>query len=121
MNGGYEQALVALYGAFNARDIDSVLSHMSDDVDWPNGWKGGRVRGHEDVRDYWSRQWSAIDPTVTPLRFTTRPDGRVAVEVDQVIRDLDGGSLSEGSVVHVYRFRNGVIARMDIEENLGDR
>jgi hypothetical protein len=38
--------LQELYRAFNARDIDTVLDQMTGDVDWPNAWEGGRVRGH---------------------------------------------------------------------------
>jgi hypothetical protein len=111
-----DELLRATYAAFNARDIDGVLRQMTADVDWPNGWEGGRVHGHAGVRDYWTRQWSAIDPLVEPLTFTTRPDGSVAVEVNQVARDLDGTLLSEGRVVHVYGFRGDLIGRMDIEE-----
>ena len=57
------------YDAFNVRDIDAVLLNMHPEVDWPNGWEGGRVTGHRAVRDYWTRQWTAIDPYVEPLRF----------------------------------------------------
>ena len=32
-----------LYAAFNARDIERVLSHLATDVDWPNAINGGRV------------------------------------------------------------------------------
>jgi hypothetical protein len=78
---------------------------------------GGRARhGHEEVRDYWTRQWAAIDPKVEPMGFTTRPDGSIAVEVEQLIRDHDGGLLSEGRVLHVYVFEGELIARMDVEE-----
>jgi hypothetical protein len=104
-----------LYRAFNARDIDAVLQQMTDDVEWPNAWEGGRVRGPEAVRDYWRRQWSAIDPSVDPVEIDTRTDGTIAVEVDQVVRDLDGTILGEGRVVHVYTLREGLIARMDVE------
>jgi hypothetical protein len=62
--------------AFNARDIDEMLEQMTADVDWPNAWEGGRLHGHEEVRDYWSRQWSVIDPSVQPVAFNVRPDGR---------------------------------------------
>jgi ketosteroid isomerase-like protein len=48
--------LTRAYAAFNARNIDAVLAAMHPDVDWPNGWEGGRVRGHDQVRDYWTRQ-----------------------------------------------------------------
>ena len=97
----HEKLLRAMYEAFNARDIDAVLRQMAADVDWPNAWEGGRVHGHEGVRDYWTRQWSAIDPAVEPVGFTTRSDGSIAVEVDQVARGLDGTLLGEGRVLHV--------------------
>jgi hypothetical protein len=48
--------------------------------------------------------------------FTVRPDGRVAVDVLQTVRGLDGALLGEADVVRVYVFRDGLIARMDIEE-----
>jgi ketosteroid isomerase-like protein len=111
-----ENLLRTIYDAFNARDIDAVLTHMTVDVDWPNAWEGGRVSGHEGVRDYWTRQWSAIDPAVTPIALTARSDGQVAVEVQQVARSLDGAILDEGRVLHVYTFRDGLITRMDIVE-----
>jgi ketosteroid isomerase-like protein len=112
--------LKAMYAAFNARDIDALLEQMTPDVDWPNAWEGGRVHGHAEVRDYWNRQWSAIDPSVEPVAFNVRPDGRIAVEVDQVVRGPDGAVLAEGRVVHVYTLRDGLIARMDVEESARD-
>ena len=111
----------AMYGAFNARDIDAVLRAMTVDVDWPNAWKGGRVRGHAGVRDYWTRQWAEIDPAVVPVAFTERSDGRLAVEVEQVVRGHDGAVLAEGRVLHVYVLRDGLVARMDVEELQGGR
>jgi len=111
-----EERLQATYAAFNARDIEAVLDQMTTDVDWPNAWEGGRIVGHAGVRDYWTRQWAAIDPTVEPAGFTTRDDGRIAVEVEQVARALDGTLLGAGRVVHVYTFRDDLVARMDVEE-----
>ncbi len=112
----HEKLLRATYEAFNARDIDAVLRRMAADVDWPNAWEGGRVRGREGVRDYWTRQWVAIDSAVEPVAFTTRADGSIAVQVDQVARDIDGTLLGQGRVLHVYIFRDDLIARMDVEE-----
>jgi ketosteroid isomerase-like protein len=111
-----KKRLMAIYAAFNARDIDAVLEHMTADVDWPNAWEGGRVHGHEGVRDYWTRQWSTIDPIVEPLSVLTRPDGSVAVEVHQAGRTLDGELLGQARVLHIYVFRDGLIAAMDVEE-----
>jgi hypothetical protein len=104
-----------MYAAFNARDIDKVIEQMTDDVDWPNAWEGGRLVGRDAVRDYWTRQWAEIDPRVEPTSFTERPDGSIAVEVDQLVRSLEGELIGQGTVVHVYSFRDGLIARMDVE------
>ena len=57
------ELLTEAYRAFNAREIDAVLAIMHHDVDWPNGMEGGRVHGHEGVRDYWTRQWAMINPS----------------------------------------------------------
>lgn len=115
----HEMCLRATYEVFNARDVDVILRQMTPDVDWPNAWEGGRVRGHEGVRDYWTRQWMAIDATVEPVAFTTRPDGSIAVEVQQVVRGLDGSLVGDERVVHVYVFRDDLVARMDVEELIG--
>jgi hypothetical protein len=114
-----EDLLRRIYAAFNARDVDAVLATLAPDVDWPNGWEGGRVAGREGVREYWTRQWAAIDPSVEPVAFTERADGRLAVDVAQVARALDGELLGEGRVVHVYAFDDatGLVTRMDIEED----
>jgi hypothetical protein len=114
-----EELLRTMYDGFNARDIDAVLAAMTEDVDWPRAFKGGRIRGHEAVRDYWTQQWSEIDPRVTPIDFERRAGGdgvRIAVEVEQVVRDLNGGLVGSGTVTHVYAMRDGLVSRMDVEE-----
>jgi ketosteroid isomerase-like protein len=106
--------LGAVYAAFNARDVDRVLAAMHPDVDWPNGMEGGYVHGHAAVRDYWTRQWRSIDPHVEPRRFTFEDDGRVAVHVHQIVRDLSGRVVTDHIVRHVYRVENGAIRHMEI-------
>ena len=108
------ELLTKAYASFNARDLDGVLSLMHPEVDWPNGWEGGRVHGHEGVRDYWSRQWAALDPHVEPIGFATDSDGRTIVTVRQVVRDLAGSVISESTVEHAYQIEEGLIRRMDI-------
>ncbi len=104
------------YAAFNERDIDAVLSLMHADVHWPNGWEGGYVQGHDEVRDYWTRQWLAIDPVVIPVSFKERTDGKIEVEVHQVVKDRKGNVLSDGMVKHIYLLKEGKIQRMEIEK-----
>ena len=93
---------------------DAVLDAMTDDVEWPNAWEGGRLRGKDAVRDYWTRQWAEIDPRVEPAEIATLADGRVAVDVDQTVRDRAGSLLGSGRVHHVYTFVDGLVARMDV-------
>jgi hypothetical protein len=106
--------LIGVYRAFNARDIDAVLARLHPAVDWPNGMEGGRVRGHAGVRDYWTRQWTLIDPRVEPTGFRRDDAGRVVVDVRQVVRDRAGTLLSDQTVKHVYAIEHGLIRRMDI-------
>jgi hypothetical protein len=53
---------------------------------------------------------------VEPVEIAARDDGRVAVAVEQTVLDLDGGLIAKRSVRHVYTFRDGLVARMDVEE-----
>ncbi len=111
-----EARLRSLYEAFNTREVDACLAAMTPDVDWANGWEGGRVVGRNAVRDYWQRQWAVIDSTAEPTAVTERPDGTIEVAVHLVARDKEGKVLSEGTGRHVYEFRGDLVARMTIED-----
>ncbi len=110
------ELLTKAYEAFNLRQIDAVLALMHANVDWPNGMEGGRVHGQEEVRAYWSRQWSLIDPKVEPVHIEDKDDGNTVVDVHQVVRDLSGTILMDQMVQHVYSIRDGLIERMEIVE-----
>ncbi len=111
----HDERFGQMYSAFNARDADAVLAFMDAQVEWPKAFEGGYVQGTDEVRSYWHRQWTEISPTVTPRSTTVLPDGRVDVEVDQVVRDLDGKLLDQRVVHHVYTFNGEKISRMDVE------
>jgi hypothetical protein len=110
-----EERIRSFYTAFNQRAVDELLAAMTADVDWPNGWEGGRVAGRAAVRDYWSRQWEAVDSRVEPVEIAPLEDGRWTVLVHQVVRSPDGALLADEHVRHVYAFRDGLVDRMDIE------
>lgn len=110
------EVLRKVYEAFNARDLDLATSIMHPEVDWPNGWEGGRVHGREGVREYWTRQWAAIDPSVEIVGSETDETGRIVLQVHQVVRDLEGKVLVDGVVEHVYRVEDGLVRSMDIRE-----
>jgi ketosteroid isomerase-like protein len=112
-----------LYEGFNARDIDGVLKQLTDDVAWANGMDGGHVHGHAAVREYWTRQWAMVSPHVEPVAFHRTAEGAIVAEVRQTIRDLAGKplegqthGLKDKMVGHVFRLREGKVARFDIQD-----
>ena len=108
------ELLRAAYAAFNARDIDAALVLMTPNVAWPKAFKGGFVRGPEEVRAYWTEQWSEIDPHVEPVAFHPEDDGQVLVEVHQVVRDLAGAVLADEHVGHRFTIEHGLIQAMEV-------
>src|SRR3978361_260177 len=110
-----QEIIERAYAGFNNRNVEAVLSVMHPDIHWPKAFEGGYVVGHEAVRDYWTRQWSEINPHVEPLAITERADGKVEVEVAQLVRDLEGKILFDGKVKHIYVTNGGLLKHMDIE------
>jgi hypothetical protein len=103
------------YAAFNARDIDTALSTMHPAVQWPKAFEGGYVSGYEEIRKYWTRQWTEINPHVDPVGFHERPNGTIEITVHQLVKDLQDKVLFDGTVKHIYILENGLLRRMDIE------
>jgi hypothetical protein len=108
------ELLRSAYAAFNARDIDAALVLMTPDVAWPRAFKGGFVRGHEEVRAYWREQWSEIDPHVEPMAFHYVGDEHILVDVHQVVRDLAGAVLADEHVGHRFTLAHGLIQAMEV-------
>ena len=108
------ELLRAAYSAFNARDMDAALALMTSDVAWPKAFKGGFVRGPEEVRAYWTEQWSEINPHVEPIVFYPEDAGQVLVEVHQVVRDLAGAVLADEHVGHRFTIEHGLIQAMEV-------
>jgi ketosteroid isomerase-like protein len=101
------------YATFNRREIDAALAVLDADVEWPNVAAGSVIQGHAAIRAYWQNQFRHSDPRVEPAGFAW--DGeRLAVTVHQVVRDLEGRQLHEGTVRHLYTFRGERVARMEV-------
>jgi hypothetical protein len=103
------------YAAFNERDINKALSTMQPHVQWSKAWEGGYISGHQEIKEYWTRQWKEINPKVEPVGFIERPDGSLEVKVHQQVKDLQGNEIFDGTVKHIYSFEDGLINTMDIE------
>jgi len=84
-------------------------------VQWSKAWEGGYISGHDEIKQYWTRQWKEINPNVEPIWFTERENGSLEVEVHQKVKDLKGDSVFDGTVKHIYTFQDGFIKTMDIE------
>ena len=108
-----------LYEAFNRRDIDALIPMLAPDVDWPNMMERTRVVGHDEVRAYWQRQFSQLNPNVEPVTFEIDED-RVLVAVHQVIRALDGAIRGNTHIAHAYAFDGPLIASMYVYANMDD-
>jgi hypothetical protein len=115
MTTQYEYLIKKAYNAFNERDIDQALSTMQPDVQWSKAWEGGYISGQDEIKHYWTRQWSEINPNVQPIGFRKRQNGSLEVEVHQKVKDLKGNLLFDGMVMHIYTFEDGLIKTMDIE------
>ena len=113
----HHAVLKKVYEAFNARDIEAVLNVLHPEVDWPNGWEGGRIYGRDAVREYWMRQWEAIDPRVDPVQLHDEESGETIVDVHAVVRDRDGNVIADHMIQHVYTVdRDGLIRSMEIRK-----
>lgn len=108
------ELLRAAYAAFNARDVDAAILLMTADVTWPRAFKGGFVQGPEEIRAYWTEQWSEIDPNVQPVAFHPQDDGSILVDVHQVVRDLTGNLLADATVQHRFTLQDDLIRGMEV-------
>lgn len=108
------ELLRAAYAAFSARDVAAALSLMTDEVTWPRAFKGGFVRGHDEVRAYWTEQWREINPHVGPIAFHPEDASTVLANVHQVVRDLAGAVLADERVGHRFTIKDGLIHGMEV-------
>ena len=118
MNIQIEGLIKKAYSAFNNRDIDSALSTFHPKVEWPKAFEGGYVSGREEVRHYWTSQWTEINPIVKPIGFSERPDGTFEVSVLQKVKDVKGDLIFDGVVKHIITIQDNLFRRMEIEPEL---
>lgn len=112
-----EQVIHQIYNAFNARDMQGVFALLTDDVAWANGMEGTHIHGKDEIRDYWTHQWSVIDPHVEPLKIARAADGSLVVDVHQVVKNLEGQTLIDETVKHAFLLDGGHVRRFDIQSD----
>jgi hypothetical protein len=92
------------------------LTTLHPQVRWSRAWEGDYATGHNEVRDYWLRQWQELNPQVEPTGFAEREDGRLEVAVHQVVKNMQGQLLFDGAVKHIYTIQDKLFKQMDIEQ-----
>ena len=106
-----------LYEDFNARKVDSILAKLTEDVMWANGMDGGYIHGHKDLRNYWERQWSVLNPQIKPVSFKKTEEDSIFADV------LFSGQPMEGQMQefkdmpagHIFHVKDGLVSRFDIQ------
>lgn len=104
-----------LYRSFNDRQIELVISKMTDNVKWANGMEGGYVYGHEGVKEYWTRQFKLVSSKVTPVKIDTEGEF-IKIKVHQVVHDLQGNLLADEFVYHIFKLKDDKIEEFNIGE-----
>ena len=116
MNNKIENLIRKAYEAFNSKDIPNALATFHKGVEWPKAFEGGYVKGHNEISEYWTRQWTQIDGKVEPIKITERDDQTYEVTVHQLIKDLEGKILLDVDIKHIFTITDGLLSRMDIEQ-----
>lgn len=115
MNNQIHDLIKKAYSGFNSRDIDKALSTFHPNVQWPKAFEGGYVNGHDEIRAYWTRQWTEINGIVEPIKITERDIQKYEVTVHQLVKDLQEKVLFDGIIKHIFTVQDDLLVRMDIE------
>ncbi|UZJ29611.1 nuclear transport factor 2 family protein [Streptomyces endophytica] len=115
---GPAKLLRRMYEIFNTQQVDDFTrAAFHPDVDWPNVAEGTRLHGIDAVLAYWKRQFAVAHPLVRMEGMTAEPDGRIAVRVRPGLRDATGDHWSDTLLHHVYAFRDGKVAHMEVRRD----
>lgn len=107
--------LTRFYDIYNRRDFAAFSTFLTPDVDWPDMVEGGRLIGREALGAYWARNDKSITIDIAVVSITALPDGRIAADINQVVRNLAGQVWSDTCERHIFTLRDGLVARLDIE------
>lgn len=112
-----EAFLEAVFRCFNAREIDVLLSMMSDGVEWPDVANNAVLSDKAWIRRYWTAKFEVADPSVQPSMFEHVGDD-VVVRVRQRVDGLRGEVIVPPTVVfHRYSFSGELISRMVVSSD----
>lgn len=100
------------YERFNEQDLNSLMTMIVDDVEWPDVVNGTVLHGRDEVRAYFERIFSVSGIRATVGDVIEIGDAVVATTYQQFY-DLSGKPLGEPRVVvNRYNFRDDLISAM---------
>ena len=105
--------LLRFYKALDNKDVEGVAAVLHPDADFPDQIDGGRRTGAAAVLDYFTGAFALINSENIPTAFHARPDGGMEVRVHHHVTSLSGALWHDGPVDYSFRFRDGLIVRMD--------
>ena len=112
------QTLKDGYDAFGRGDLDGVFANWADDIKWEGGNSelpaGGDYQGREEITGAFGELGEAWDDLkVTPDEYIA--DGDTVAVLGHINGAPKGGGDSiESPFVHIYRFEDGKVARLQI-------
>lgn len=113
-----EDRIAQLYDAYNGRAFDRCVALMAEDVAWPDEVEDGEVHGRQGVLDYFTRVTAPLRAHYDLISLHTDAEGRVSVLSRQAIASATDGSLwSSTRVLHRFTLRDGLITRMESEQD----
>lgn len=105
--------VIALFDAFNTRDLDAARAVIHPDADWQDVFSEGRLHGQDQILAMWSEQFQRFAPECFLIEMTALPDGRRRVRTNHVVRNLDGKVFTDEAATMTYEFKDGLISRID--------
>jgi SnoaL-like domain len=96
---------------FNERDgVDEFLSLHDPEVVL-QAPRGPRLRGHDEVRDWFEKGYESVQPRILPERFVA--GGDIVVGLGRIeVRWIESGDVAhEGESAGAFWFRDGKIIR----------
>lgn len=113
-----EDRIAQLYDAYNGRDFDRCMAMLADDVEWPDEVESGVVKGREAVHAYFTDVTAPLRAHYDLISLDVDAQGRVSVLSRQTIASAADGSLwSSTRVLHRFTLRDGLITRMESEQD----
>jgi ketosteroid isomerase-like protein len=102
--------------AFNRRDFEAALDLMSDDVTWVPflaKTETPLLRGKDEIREAWARQFDVMDLEVEVERLTASDESRVVSETRMRGRGLGSELAVDAAFVQLVTFRDGLVSSVE--------